>query len=453
MEILKKFHDHLALVSALKKTHQPIHMIGRMEFDEFFAPNTQDENILSSSLSVLFTKYKTKQFLWTHEQFEDNGGKTKSQLCQEFADKHTPPWKLINEVFSSIRQHGGVKGVFNFKVTDPSEDVLKLDSYQNYVFSPQLTDRGNGQPRNFTELSSGEKTLLALAISIFQASESYQLRSLLLLDEIDASLHPSMAKALLATLQEVFVARGTPVILATHSPSTVALAPKESIHVVSKSDDSVMVSSATRGGAIQTLSEGFVALSNDALSMLDILQCDKLVVLTEGNNTKILKRLFQLKQIETVEVFVGSEDQMGDGDIKNYFSLFGRIGRPGKLLCVWDCDCDQHRSLKPSGNLFPYVIPHNPDNLLVKKGIENAFPEEAFANFKEERIPEDGSDPQVIFHTGKKKDFAEAMAQSKNVEWFDHFDGLIEKIGEITQTGLRNNSHPQNAAAVATVPV
>lgn len=429
-----KHQKHHEIKNALKKVHKPLHAIDSEEFGEMFTPNSQSEHLLSWSLSVIFTKYKIKQFLWAHKQFDCGVSKPSAQLYQEFEVTQTPPWKLVNDVLRTIHQYGGERSVFNFEVTDPSDEVLMVDSYQNYVFSPQLTDRELGQPRSFTDLSSGEQTLLALAISIFQTSDSYQLPDLLLLDEIDSSLHPSMAKAMLNTLQDIFVARGTSVILATHSPSTVALAPNESVHLISKSDGSVTASRATQGEAIQILSEGFVALSDNAMSMLSILPDNKLAVLTEGDNAKILKRLFELKKIDFVEVIEGVEDRTGDGDIRNFFNLLSNIGYRGKLLCIWDCDCQKkHGKLKPSGNIFPYVIPQNPENTLSNKGIENAFPECAFDGFREQRVPDDGSKPYWIFNTGKKKEFAEAVAISDQVDWFDHFSGLLEKIAEITE--------------------
>jgi predicted ATPase len=54
----------------------------------------------------------------------------------------------------------------------------------------------------------------------------------LLLDEIDASLHPSMIRTLLNAVQTAFVDKGSKVIVATHSPTTVALTPASSLYFV-----------------------------------------------------------------------------------------------------------------------------------------------------------------------------------------------------------------------------
>jgi hypothetical protein len=52
----------------------------------------------------------------------------------------------------------------------------------------------------------------------------------LLFDEVDAYLHPSMAKHYLRTIKEILIDKhGVNVIATTHSPSTVALAPEEAL--------------------------------------------------------------------------------------------------------------------------------------------------------------------------------------------------------------------------------
>ena len=56
-----------------------------------------------------------------------------------------------------------------------------------------------------SELSSGEKILIALAFALYNNDHVTQLPKILLLDETDASLHPSMSKQYLHILKNVFV--------------------------------------------------------------------------------------------------------------------------------------------------------------------------------------------------------------------------------------------------------
>jgi hypothetical protein len=59
----------------------------------------------------------------------------------------------------------------------------------------------------------------------------------LLFDEVDATLHPSMSKQLMKVIINTLVSElGIHVIMATHSPSTVAVAPEESVYLMNSGD-------------------------------------------------------------------------------------------------------------------------------------------------------------------------------------------------------------------------
>ena len=105
--------------------------------------------------------------------------------------------------------------------------------------------------------------LLAIAMGLFTGStmsEAIELPKLLLLDEADASLHPSMVRSLLTVIEEVFVGKyGVRVILATHSPSTVALAPESALYVMSRTGK--RLAKTTTDQAMKSLTVGISSLS------------------------------------------------------------------------------------------------------------------------------------------------------------------------------------------------
>jgi hypothetical protein len=83
---------------------------------------------------------------------------------------------------------------------------------------------------------------------------------LILLDEVDAPLHPSMVLSLLRTIENVIVGQyGRKVIMATHSPSTVALAPEESVYLMDPSTRELH--KVTRDAAMKSLTVGVPVLS------------------------------------------------------------------------------------------------------------------------------------------------------------------------------------------------
>lgn len=129
------------------------------------------------------------------------------------------PWTFVNQVLQECQ--------LDFKLNNPP--MRETSSYE-----PKLTKLSADVEMRFQDLSSGEKVLMSFALCLYNAQENRQSKvfpKLLLLDEVDAPLHPSMTLSLLRTIQNVLVKdKGVYVILATHSPSTVALAPNDSIY-------------------------------------------------------------------------------------------------------------------------------------------------------------------------------------------------------------------------------
>jgi len=375
----KKNGYHQSITHALKKSRKPLHLLTQAEFEEHFAPYSSGDDYLSASLSVVFTKYKVKQFLWAHNQWDSgNINLSKEELYGQFEKENLQPWVIIDEIMEGIHNQGDGKDVFNFQITNPEADRLRMEDYQSYVFHPRLLDKEHGDPRNFESLSSGEQTLLALALSIYQSSDAFELPKVLLLDEIDASLHPSMTKALLGTLQSVFVDRGVEVILATHSPSTIALAPEDSIYVVNKGNIPNKISKHSRADAMELISEGYITLEK-GLALFKEISSHDTCILTEGHNTKIIKQVLNLNGIEGVHVIEGLEALTCDTKLRTLFDFMCEIPHEQNVLFVWDCDYKS--KFTSTDNTVGFVIPHNASNKIVERGIENAFPESAFNGF------------------------------------------------------------------------
>ncbi|WP_462172995.1 ATP-dependent nuclease [Pseudoalteromonas xiamenensis] len=147
---------------------------------------------------------------------------TKVLSDEEFIDKHgEPPWEFVNSVLSDA-------GI-GFEISYPQ-------GYTITNFTPKLTKISSGAEIQFSQLSSGEKILMSFAFCLYYSKDrrhSVQKPKILLLDEIDATLHPSMSRQLIKTITESLVsAQGVHVIMTTHSPSTVAVAPEDSVYLM-----------------------------------------------------------------------------------------------------------------------------------------------------------------------------------------------------------------------------
>lgn len=159
-----------------------------------------------------------------------------------------PPWDFVN---TSLRAAGE-----GFTIDSP--DRFSLDPYR-----PTLRKFGSNAEISFDGLSSGERVLMSFAFAVYYANDARQSISrpkLLLLDEVDAPLHPSKCRSLLSTIQQVLVqGYGLKVIMATHSASTVALAPEESIHVMRPGQPGVH--KVSKDAALSDLTDGVPTLS------------------------------------------------------------------------------------------------------------------------------------------------------------------------------------------------
>src|SRR5690606_21408835 len=127
-------------------------------------------------------------------------------------------------------------------------------------FELKLINTFNQSEVKFSDLSSGEKVLMSLALALYNSKFDIEFPRVLLMDEPDASLHPTMSKQFLEIIENVFVKeKGVKVIITTHSPSTVALAKEEDLFVVNKTG--VRIEKTTKDKALKILTSGVPSFS------------------------------------------------------------------------------------------------------------------------------------------------------------------------------------------------
>lgn len=189
------------------------------------------------------------------------------EFIEKFGDK---PWVTFNNILNET---------FNGKlsINKPNEDS------ENYEYQAIILEGENEISTN--DLSSGEKTLLWLAITLFNTQYFNGILTsplkLLLLDEIDAFLHPKMVEKMFAVLNSFNKQFQTRIILTTHSPTTVALSPTKAIGIISdKTIDFV-----SKDLAISELLDGIVKLSINP-------ENDRLVYVESHIDASIYQQLF-----------------------------------------------------------------------------------------------------------------------------------------------------------------
>lgn len=155
------------------------------------------------------------------------------------------PWDFINQILKSANLPYEVNNPENTERDSTFHFVLK-DPSKNIEIQP-------------TDLSTGERVLMSLAMAIYNSAEKNIKNQILLLDEPDAALHPQFSKFLLDTIKNHIVKNaGVKVIITTHSPTTVALADEESIFEMNREEK--IPQKVSKEKALSILCEGIPSL-------------------------------------------------------------------------------------------------------------------------------------------------------------------------------------------------
>ncbi|QIW10402.1 AAA family ATPase [Francisella sp. LA112445] len=259
--LLDQDTDALSLFIS-KLNHRNIFDLDNREIQELLDYCFSVGNLLKNNLSSLFLDYAEK--LKKDNRSLSAGGKGISESKFNKIWDNDSPWAMLNKMFNEY----GLK----HKIIAPYKDT------DNYTYQAEI--EVDGEKINFDDLSSGEKIFCQLILITYRGN--LKLPKLLLLDEIDASLHPSMIQKIFNVINEVFIKNGTKVILVTHSPTTVALADESSLFCLANNE----LKSISQEEAIDILTEGFMSFDK-ALKIVNKSRSKDLVILTEGKTDVI----------------------------------------------------------------------------------------------------------------------------------------------------------------------
>ena len=175
-----------------------------LTFIDFLILYNIPQDLFSPTLGLLFHQFYLKNIYYPY-----------------LTEGIKPPWILFNEILETARFN--YRTVYINSKNEESPDEVKLLSNDNNIAI------------SFNDLSSGESTIMALIFALYSSSNNGKFPEVILFDEPDAHLHPSLADLFLNVVKDTIVRKnGVKVIMTTHSPSTVALAPEESIYLMNK---------------------------------------------------------------------------------------------------------------------------------------------------------------------------------------------------------------------------
>lgn len=412
-------HNAQGLFSFAHQIPFAIDDIDKDTFMQLYKPYRFKNDFLPLQLGIVFWDYYLKLRQNELNEFENaKHGKEYSYLSEsDFSQRHgEKPWVLVNRILDHF-------GTISYRVKSPDNH----DMFSPFSFRLCHTENPNLEV-SFDTLSSGEKIVMALVASAYKADSDLHFPDVLLLDEIDASLHPSMIKNLLKVISDIFVQRGVQVILATHSPTTIALAPEDSVFLMQPYGETRLVKS-NRQDALRELTQGFATIE-EGLKLFDQVSPSHLTIITEGNNAAYLKTALEHRNIGGVEVMRGLEDITSKEQLRTLFRFFRKAPHDGKVLFVWDCDATFAN--EDGNNTFSFIFPVNENNALAQKGIENLFSESLFSDFITETRKSTG-ELKRTFDSSRKRDFEKFVLGRSQLDDFLLFEPLFERVAKIKQ--------------------
>ena len=420
------------LSTAMKMTGKLPHELTR---DDILRAGHYEGETIANSISEVFTAYKVDQYTWAHARIETERADY-ADLIAEYRSKYRPPWDVLREILSAMRDAAGEIGLFDFEFSDPHDHQLSMGNYEAFGFKSEMTNRTTGAEYELDSLSSGERVLMALCVVSFNQYLGRRRPRLLLLDELDAVLHPSMASALVETLKTLFVARGTKVLMTSHSPMTVAAVDEADVFRVVRTGGRVEVCRTTKPEAIDELSEGLATV--DAGLRIAAHAEAKVTILTEGNNAKHLRRWVALNFPTDVHVFEELGEHTNDAQLLAYGRLLGRVQTNTHFVVVWDCDAvgkaeKLRQDLPGTAKVTPYTFQERPDNTIAPKGIENNYDEDILEPYSTTTTGSDGTVLGRGFRGDRKTEFAEHVLRHGTPQYFTNFQDLHELVGRLLE--------------------
>lgn len=252
------------------KAQKPYYLFVSQELDELIPALWGTSDIFQETFARVFVAYRDA--LLKNELAHLQNTKVDSSVKYLGGDEFRtingiPPWEVLNKVMQSAG--------LDFIV-----DVPKLFSFAAY--QPILKKRSTGTPVDFSNLSSGEKILMSFATCLYGAGDGRQkinFPKVLLLDEIDAPLHPSMSRSIIRAITHTLVGElGIKVIATTHSPSTVAMANEDNIYIIEANNPGVHKSSKSKAMNLLTMGVPTLSISYEGRRQVFVESQDDVVI-------------------------------------------------------------------------------------------------------------------------------------------------------------------------------
>ena len=418
-----------------------------------------------TEISGVFWRYYSKEYHNNLNEFlnKKDGGNRPVLSEEEFrAVNGREPWDILNDL---LENHFKIPYRVNSPRNPAGDGTMPpVDMADHYTF--QLLHIGKNLNMNFSNLSSGEKLMMALVMSMYKSLfKTGKFPRVLLLDETDAVLHPSTVQQALDIIQHCFVnQQRMKVLMATHSPSTVAYAPEDSIYVMNPPGKEPRVEKQDKQTALSILTEGVVSFVFDSDARMKIRHSirtrRKPLLLVEGfTDFLIIQKAWE--KIRGTEIpfdimdcfsagllratLQNADDIVGKGESAKVFGLFDYDAagysqwealKSGRWSDISAEDVQVKKSQEHEWHALLLPVParlseqaggkHAKDSRLEIEHLFSGHPDAAGFFVEEEGI----GGGKIIAFRGSKRKFAEQVVPTLPKEAFADFEPLFRFITE-----------------------
>jgi predicted ATP-dependent endonuclease of OLD family len=105
----------------------------------------------------------------------------------------------------------------------------------SHLFAERDDETGSHARYSEFHMSAGERALLRLSMNISKLSDA-----LVLIDEVEAGLHPHIQQLLMLELQRLALRNQLQIVVTTHSPTVLETVPPEARVFLERSPDNVV---------------------------------------------------------------------------------------------------------------------------------------------------------------------------------------------------------------------
>ena len=306
-------------------------------FDIKFMGN---DDMLAGKFALIFKNYariRDSNLYNRYKQAQGYATTASGELLSddEFIKKYgIPPWGLVNGIFERVN--------IPYSVNNPEND----DRDSNFTL--ELCDRmDNNICIKCSDLSTGEKVLMALAMAIYNSDTNCKKPDLLLIDEPDAGLHPSMSKNMVNVLREFIVEKlEIPVVITTHSPTTIAAL------------DDVEIYEKVRGVDIPkkvTKEEALTLLTSDIPFLTVSVEKRRAVFVESQYDADIYSELYEIfkdKIATEPHFFPFYKDKNEGSNCQNVINSTNNFKNCGDIQVYGIVDCDEETGRTSHDNLL-----------------------------------------------------------------------------------------------------